>query len=147
MKQLGLVVAALLLAGGCGGRAVVEGRPPVYPASVTVLYNGQPVADATVMLRPKAGNKPAYGRTDAEGFTELTTFEQGDGAMAGEHQVRVRKVEVKVGPAPTPEEPDRVDILSETYLVPQRYDDVETSGLTVTVDSDADNAFTLQLTD
>lgn len=89
----GLCAAGLLiLVGGCGSgdahpTAAVQGK---------VLHNGQPVADAVVSFTPQAGaassnqpGKSATGRTDATGTFTLSTYQIGDGAIVGTHQVTV----------------------------------------------------------
>ena len=82
----------LMLVCGCGSgdarpTAAVQGK---------VLHNGQPVADAVVSFTPQAiaanGGQPgksASGRTDASGTFTLSTYQIGDGAIVGSHQVTI----------------------------------------------------------
>lgn len=143
-----MLIAAALLTTGCGGSSGVDGRPAVYPVSIRILYNDQPVEDATVTLQSQGdSDAAAYGRTDAAGLAEITTFEQGDGAVEGEHLVRIRKVEVETGPDPDADLPGATKIVRETHLTPQKYERFETSGLTITVNSSGANTPTLELTD
>lgn len=98
-----LFVVALLLvsAVGCGGSG---GEHNVASAGGTVTLDGQPVPELVVNFTPQAaaggGNpgKSATGRTDANGKFTLSTYEMGDGAVIGNHQVVVSLD----GPNPTP---------------------------------------------
>ena len=58
---------------------------------------GPAVAAANVMFACTAG-RPAYAITDAAGRFRLTTFSEGDGALAGEHTVTISKY-VSISPA------------------------------------------------
>jgi hypothetical protein len=76
-----------LLLSSCG-----DGRTPVYPVHGTVLVDGKPAADVQVQLFPvepvEADVQPPLfpnGRTDADGKFDLSTYNQGDGAPAGEY--------------------------------------------------------------
>lgn len=131
-KFASILVLALLSTVGCGG----DGRPPRVPVSGVITVDQKPVAEAAVMFLPVAGGRPAIGTTDAAGRFVLTTFDDGDGAIIGEHKVSVTKVKV-TGVTPTADglsgttEPGGVQ---EEYIVPKKYADPETSGLTATVD-------------
>jgi hypothetical protein len=79
-----------VLLSGCFGRpgpetAEVHGR---------VTMNGQPVTSGRVLFFPtgtvgEGAGKPAQGLLDSEGEFELRTYEDGDGAVVGEHRVTV----------------------------------------------------------
>ena len=90
--------AVLLLAGtaGCGRRADKweQRRPPTFPASGVVLMDGKPVENAVVAFDSREHNLTAVGRTDRAGRFTLKTFHPGDGAVAGDHRVRIEKWEV-----------------------------------------------------
>src|SRR5262245_22118422 len=102
-----LGVAALaglgLLACSCG----IKDRKTVYPTRIRVVNaQGRPVAAATVGFHPQdapddARHKPA-GTTDAEGNVALTTYEEKDGAPAGEYAVTVEWRPVPKSPADAP---------------------------------------------
>jgi hypothetical protein len=89
--------AALLITSitGCGGGSDqwVAGREKVYPTSGKVTLDGKPVEGAVVMFISTSKPLSARGLTDANGEYQLTTYEERDGAMAGEHKVTVRKTE------------------------------------------------------
>lgn len=85
-----LMLAALLVATGCGGGGYV-------PVSGRVTYNDAPLAGAQVLFQPIGGQGGvatgvgSFGRTDAEGrFTlEASTATPTAGAVPGKHTVRI----------------------------------------------------------
>lgn len=84
-QVLGLV--SLVVLAGCG-----KSGPRTYPVTGTVTYQNTPVEGAMVSFSPvdPEGNA-AFGTTDAQGRYTLTSFEQNDGAVAGDYTVRVVK--------------------------------------------------------
>jgi len=65
------------------------------PVVGTVTVDGQPLAAGSIMFAPNAreGNvnsgKPAFGRIQSDGSYSLTTYSDGDGAIAGSHWVTI----------------------------------------------------------
>lgn len=145
--RFGLVLPLLLLTAGCSSRASDEWtakRPKTYPAQGVVLHKGKPVDGATVVFNSAAENRAAFGVTDSAGRFTLTTFDSGDGAVAGAQQVRVTKVKTDKSHA-NPElslEPPK-----ETHLLPVKYADFKSSGLTADVKPDGENQFEFDLAD
>lgn len=83
-------VLLLMFAVGCGGASE---RPPTHPVSGTITMDSKPVVDANVVfqpVKPDAGT-PAFGKTNSDGYYELTTFDTGDGAMAAQYTITVSK--------------------------------------------------------
>ena len=126
-----LLVFPLLVAGsGCGPK-----RPTTVPIRGLIMLDGKPVAGAAVMLMPQFDGRPALGVTSDSGEFTLTTFTDGDGAMPGKHIVTVTlqrttgfvadKDGLSGGVAP--------EGVRQEWLVPQRYSDPKTSGLTAEV--------------
>ncbi len=127
-----LFPACLMLVGsGCGGS-----KPATAPVSGTVLLDGKPVADASVLFEPTEGGVPARGSTDASGQFSLSTFTRGDGAVPGRHRVAISKMIIEgikaddfgledssVTPASQPKS-----------AIPRRYADPATSGLEATIE-------------
>lgn len=142
------VLALAACAWGCSGGSDkwTEARPQVYPAGGIVQYNGAPLEGATVVFRSEAEQKAAYGTTNAEGKFTLTTFEEGDGAVAGKHQVRITKIKTEIAPAPADPGADVVPP-KETSLLPAKYADFKTSGLTTEVAPGGENQFEFTLQD
>lgn len=74
--------------------------PEVVPVTGTVTFQGQPVADATVVFFVNQGNlasgELSFGTTDAAGRFRLRTqvgrTEVLDGVAAGEHRVTISKL-------------------------------------------------------
>jgi len=81
---LALVVAI----SGCDNDPV-----PVQPVSGKVLYNGEPLAEATVTFVPReTGGRSASGVTQADGILELTTAgARRRGALIGDYIVYISK--------------------------------------------------------
>ncbi|MCA9052778.1 MAG: carboxypeptidase regulatory-like domain-containing protein [Planctomycetaceae bacterium] len=78
---------------GCGGGGASGGadRLPTHKVTGTVKLAGGPVAEASVTFSPLEGQPVAFGRTDSAGQYTLTTYEAGDGAVAGTYKVLVSK--------------------------------------------------------
>jgi len=157
---LAVVLLASMLALGCPGQQGGD-RPSTSPVSGTVTYDGQPVDGATVAFQSADGSRSAVGVTDAGGKYTLTTFESGDGAVPGEYQVKIFKYEVEATEGPGGE----IDMDSPEYvppeiagegatedsgepenLLPEKYNDPTTSGLTATV-SEGENTLDFPLED
>ena len=82
---------------GCGGE---DFKMVVAPVSGTVTCGGRPVTEGVVIFVPKipAGadamksGKAATGNINADGTYTLTTYDEGDGALIGDHEVRVERL-------------------------------------------------------
>jgi hypothetical protein len=130
-------------------------RPEVVPVSGTVTYKDQPVEGAVVAFRGDGQSKSATGITDANGRFQLTSYEEGDGAPAGQHVITVTKVATQAPDTsdtsmeaaaerlanPTPE------VKPEAPPIPAKYADPDRSGLQETVQSGQPNDFKIELTD
>ena len=139
----------LVVAGGCSKK---EGRPKVYPAGGTVTYKGTPVEGAHVAFRGDGNVRPATGKTDASGRFTLTTFNSGDGAVPGTHQVTVSKLPINAAP-PKPVIESREEAAkrpklpppSVENLLPAKYADPANSELVYTVEVSGSNNFKIDL--
>lgn len=112
-----LAIGFLVGAAGCGGPSW---QADTYPARGRITINGQPPAGAVITLVPagqkvdQRGSKP-WGIVDQRGEFNLSTYQSGDGAPAGEYVVTVRwPVDVTNMAAAM------VDRLSGAYATPQR---------------------------
>jgi len=139
-----LLGLALGIMTGCGSSGPQMGR-----VSGKVTYQDQPVANATVTFLPEAaGSQSATGITDASGEYQLSTFGKNDGALVGKHRVNVVARAAFEGKLP----PGAGEAMLEEFqaagkpLIPQKYFNVETSGLSFEVESGS-NQFDLVLTD
>jgi hypothetical protein len=133
------VVSLCLPPAGCGGRVDkwAAKRPKTYPARGRVLWDGTPEAGVVVSLDSIVHNVTASAITDSSGGFTLKTFMPGDGAVAGEHAVRLEKRVVK-DPA--------AEIPVEVIVLPKKYASPETSGITATVVEKGANQFTFEVT-
>ena len=86
-----LCLGSSLLTAGCSGGGDGAERKPTVKVSGTIKMAGGPVADAVVTFSPQEGQPVAFGRTDSQGKYTLTTYEAGDGAVAGKYIVLVTK--------------------------------------------------------
>jgi hypothetical protein len=138
---------------GCGNGD--PDRLPTYPVEGTVLFKGKPLAEADIVFMYSSLQRSSFGRTNAEGKFKLATYENSDGALAGEAQISVSKYEQeKVSSAPIAGEPGYDP--SKAYaksgppkpLIPLRYADFSTSGLKAVVEaSRSSRSIVLELTD
>jgi len=115
----------LLIVPGCGG----QDRPKTVSVKGTVLYKGVALTDANVEFVPESG-RPASGTTDANGEFTLTTFENNDGVIPGQHMITVQKLQKNESTDPYAE---------QKSLIPTKYSQLRTTPLTQTV-TDGENA-------
>ncbi|MFN3151111.1 hypothetical protein [Bremerella sp.] len=126
MSKYFLISAALaaLIFAGCG-----DGRPSRVKASGQVLLNGEPLTfkgDGFIQVVP-TDNRPAFGKINpSDGTFTLTTFENGDGVVTGEHPVTV--LVNALGPGG-----------QSINLLPKEYADVSTSGIKIVIDKPTDS--------
>lgn len=154
LTAAGVVCLATVLLVGCGRRVDDEWtrrRPQVYPATGVVFYENKPVAGATVMFESTdAGGKPvgglvAIGHTDSAGMFRMKTYKEYEGAVAGSHRVSVTKMDYVPAKRPPGIDPN-VDIPPiAVSVLPEKYKDFTTSGLTASVNAKGANQIRLDL--
>ena len=134
-----LLVASALTAAGCSSRVDkwAAKRPKTYPAKGRVLWDGKPEEGIVVSLESKVHKVSASAITDSTGAFKLKTFKTGDGAVAGEHTVRLEKRIVKDPSA---------EVVVEIFVLPKKYADPATSGLTATVVEKGPNDLLFEVT-
>lgn len=146
---LALLVATMMMV-GCG-EGTQDDRPARAKVTGTVTHNGSPVEGATVSLQPASGSgQGAIGKTDASGKFTLTTYTPGDGALPGEYKISVSKVEVtsmvsEEEALKLQEQGRPIPPAQTKQLLPQKYGNTETSGLTTTVEADQENQLDIAL--
>lgn len=93
-QRLGAAIGVLTIVCliGCGGD---DWQAVTYPARGTILINGQAPVGAVVELRaaaesPDVRNSRPWAIVQADGSYELSTYERGDGAPAGDYKLTVR---------------------------------------------------------
>ncbi|MCC9607939.1 hypothetical protein LOC68_02575 [Blastopirellula sp. JC732] len=128
-----LAALAIACLTGCGGEASRNPGVEVYPTKVKVTYKGGPIEGALVSLNSTEAQRSASGVTDAEGFAVLTTFDYGDGAIPGAHEVKISKDVMETVREANPDDPMSAAVVRPKHLLPQRYGAFKTSGLTASV--------------
>lgn len=127
------------------------GRVEYVPVEGRVTLDGSPVIGGSVTFVPSAGGRPGGAITDDRGRFVIWEAGMKEGLTRGNYKVSVFKViwkAVKAMPLPEPslppghgsprmvEQPVGEPEI-ERYIVPQRYADPDTSGLTVAVTAEA----------
>jgi hypothetical protein len=118
-------VSALTIA-GCGRSGSVT---PLYPVEGQVLWNGKPLAGASLVFCPREQSAAKNGvspraHSDVNGRFRVSTYSAGDGAAEGQYAVVVRctpVVDTGGGSAPGPN------------ILPRKYARAESTDLQVTV--------------
>ena len=127
-------IAAIAIA-GCG--ADVE-RPDTYTVTGKVTLNGEAVEGAQVVFHAKSGPK-AMGTTNSDGEYELTTFDSGDGCVAGSAKVTISKADTSGDAVDDDTDLDEAgdaydkmmgeggDSMEQKQLLPEAYADASTT--------------------
>ena len=139
MKRL-TTYAFAALAFGCSGPT----GPDTVPATGTVTYEGSAVENAIVVFTPTGQRDTdqqslaAQAETDELGRFELSTYVGGEdykpGIETGTYNVTVTKLEVVQDMRRKPK-----------HLLPKKFSQPSTSGLSVEVTENGDNDFKLEL--
>jgi hypothetical protein len=106
-------------------------RPPSFPTTGSVTWNGEPAAGALVTLQSLSHNVAASGRANDKGEFALTTWRQGDGAVVGDHNVTIETIVVAGYGAG--------GSVIEVNAMPPKYEKPDTSGLTATINDKGKN--------
>jgi len=131
-----LAIVATSTVPGCGSSG-----PEMASVSGKVTYNGKPVPVGTVVFQAKDPNgRNATGAIGSDGSYTLQTEKPGDGALLGEYNVSISAIEGgEVALDYVPPKP-----IKPKRLVPEKYENPETSGLTRKVESGS-NTFNFDL--
>lgn len=146
MKNFALCLAALAMLAvlpACSKAIKTEGVTGV------VTYNGEPLADATVKFIPTdATGSQSYGKTNEKGEYKLQTLlgAADAGTTPGEYKVTVDCIEtVETGNMIEENGEEKEETIAKS-LIPEKYNNAETSGLTATV-APGDNTINFDLSD
>jgi hypothetical protein len=132
------VALGLLAIVGCGG----DGLPKRYQVSGKVTYKGAPVPKGTITFMPDdpAKGRAAYGEI-MDGAYQLSTGGKNDGAMPGSYKIRIiavdqdmSKVLANAGGGGGRQDDVYAAMKSAKRLIPAKYSETSTSGLTATVE-------------
>lgn len=117
---IAICAAACIVNAGCG-----ESNPPAHPTKITLkLTDGRPAVGARITLMSADGSIKSFGVADTEGVAKMSTFGDGDGAVAGRHMVAV-------GPPAVDGDPD---VNRPAYTIANRLASFTTSQLEFEVD-------------
>ena len=139
-KSFSLMLLSFAAVAGCGGGTTNSNLPPLVKVTGIVRYQGQPVEGADVTFNNVEAGYTALGTTDAAGkFTLQTSGEAG--VVAGQQVVAIRRVDV------INNTPADVDVSAGgaavpptiRWIVPEKYSNPKTSGLTAEVKADGTN--------
>ena len=109
-----------------------------------VTYNGKPLNMGSLLFVPVGGGTSAQGEIGSDGSYVMGTYEKTDGAIVGEHKVIITALTQPAGALP---EDDINANAAPITLIPERYGDLERSGLRATVEGGTDNEINFDLTD
>jgi hypothetical protein len=112
------MAAGLLALTGCNS------RPETFPVKGKVTFKSRSVPMGAVVFHPRDDKLPmAKGEIRSDGSYELTTFQERDGAAAGEYQVTVHSFTLPQGTegeegyrSPVPLAPLKYTRLTQTPL-------------------------------
>lgn len=121
---------------GCAEQAETK---PTAPVKGTVTYQGKPLETGEVVFFPDSGERIASGKIQPDGTFQLTTYEEGDGAIPGNHKVTI--VAERDMEGISAEDPEAS---MEPSLIPTKYNLQKTSGLTAVV-KEGENEIQLDL--
>ncbi len=146
MKKFALYLVALAMLAvlpACSKAIKTEGVTGV------ITYNGEPLANATVKFIPTdATGSQSYGKTNEKGEYKLQTLlgAADAGTTPGEYKVTVDCIEtVETGNMIEENGEEKEETIAKS-LIPPKYNNAETSGLTATV-APGDNTINFDLTD
>lgn len=126
---------------GCSGQRSSDRwarlRHKTYPVQVLVTWNGEPAKDTVVVFESTDHSVMAVGRTDGVGVSHLKTYEPGDGAVAGEHRVRIEQF-VVTGTTGDGR-------ILDASIMPKQYADAGTSGLSAEVSATGKNSVVFEV--
>lgn len=135
-RRVCILTIAAAMAVGCSR------GPATAKVTGSVTLDGKPLAFGSVMFQGATGGQPARGDIQPDGTFALTTFATGDGAIVGNHRVRVvcysSQDPAKQGQGPMG------DSLG-TLLIPERYTSLGASGISAEVPPEGLDDFKIEL--
>ena len=89
LAALALSLVVLLPGGGCGSKNEGHYVAQTVPVKGTITYKGKALTQGQITFEPENGRE-AHGTIQPDGTFVMTTFKEGDGAIAGTHRIAVR---------------------------------------------------------
>ena len=129
-----ILLTVAVVAAGCGRGDEL----PTAPVSGQLTIDGTPIPKGQVVFAPEQG-RSASGIIQPDGTFVLSTYGDGDGAIVGRHTITVISSEAVEGADPYDLDSPR------RWLVPQRYSNPATSGLSFLVRDDGPNVVEFDL--
>ena len=149
-SMVGWVCCLVLLAGCSGGDNYKSKRPKTVPAKGVVTYRGQPVGGAIILFVPleNSGTAASAMTDDSGGFT-MMAFPPDSGAVPGKYTATVMKT---IEPpaqvwSETSHDAPPPKVVKAVSLIPAKYAERSTSGLSVTIPEAGDEALKFELKD
>jgi len=134
-----LAVCCLVIC-GCGSEQIETAE-----VSGVVTLDGKPLEQGTVTFTPSAG-RGATGQIATDGRFTLSTYDNGDGAIVGTHKIAVICSEEIAGRQSNSESLDAgLMPAPQRSLIPAKYTNDSTSGLTFEVKAGQENEAVLNL--
>lgn len=129
-----VLLAAAVVSLGCG-----KDKRNIVPLTGKVTFDGKPLQFGAVTILHDHG-QPATAVIQPDGTFTMATLGEGDGAVVGKWRVRVVCYENQ--------DPSKTEgaVMLGKLLIPERYTDIETSGLTVEVRPDRNEPLVINLT-
>ena len=118
-------LSLVLVLSGCSDEPE---RDPTIKIHGKITYKGEALKRGTIVFFPEGGKKIATSEIDEDGTYTLTTYQSNDGALPGEHQVTITSERDMTNVLPEDVKPG-----DKPWLIPRKYNQVKTSGLTATV--------------
>ncbi len=81
-----------ILCQGCDTSPTISPSLPV-PVKGKITHRGKPLTQGEITFEPTDGGREAHGKIQPDGSFELTTFQEGDGALVGVHRVLIAGIE------------------------------------------------------
>ena len=132
------ICLATLVAISCKNEKRPDGMPDIYPCSLKIIQDSQPLPDAQVRIAssdPQIARFPCGGTSDQSGVVELKTMGF-KGAPRGTFKVVVSKIEWKNRPSNAEEarKYESEGIKEESYdLVDRKFADASTTPLEIEI--------------
>lgn len=133
-----VLIGLILIAAGC------DSLPQTAPVTGKVYLNDKPLEFGMVTFLPAAGGQPARGKIQSDGSYTLSTYAEADGAVPGKHRVRIMCTT-----AQDPKNPIELtgnELMAGKLLIPHKYTQMGSSGLTADVKIEGENKFEFKLT-
>ena len=131
---------------GCGSSDKwKDSRPKTVEASGTITLDGKPLDEAQIVLVPEGSALAGAALSDTSGGFSLAAFPPDPGVVPGTYKVMVVKSIVPQNPDPN--DPESESIQYAKALIPAKYSDATTSGLTVTVSDNGTTDLKLELSE